>query len=105
MIELARQILGSIDLDHTSTPVAQQVVVATTYYIHEDIGLTLPWFGNVWLNPPYSYPEPFVQRLLGEYASGRVTAALLLTNNATDTGWFHAVAGRASVWCLLARRL
>lgn len=89
VIEQARQVLGAIDLDPASCAVAQQVVKAAQYYTKDDDGLVQTWQGRVWLNPPYSTPliNLFVAKLLAEYATGRVTAALILTNNATDTTW------------------
>ena len=35
---------------------------AHTYYTVHDDGLTQPWHGLVWMNPPYSRAEPWVQR-------------------------------------------
>ena len=33
------------------------------YYTSEDDGLSKEWFGNVWVNPPFSNPRPFMERL------------------------------------------
>ena len=33
------------------------------YYTAEDDGLSKEWFGNVWVNPPFSNPRPFMERL------------------------------------------
>ncbi len=33
------------------------------YYTAEDDGLSKDWFGNVWVNPPFSNPRPFMERL------------------------------------------
>lgn len=46
-------------------------------------GLVETWHGSVWLNPPYSNPEPFVKKL-ARHGDG---VALVL--NSTDTKWFH----------------
>jgi hypothetical protein len=37
--------------------------------------------------------------------SGKVTTAVLLVNNATDTAWFHRVAGKASAVCFVKGRI
>lgn len=87
-LELARSVLGSIDLDPASSPTAQRAVQATRYHTRADDGLAQRWQQNVWLNPPYSRPGPWVHKLLAEYRAGHVTAAILLVYNATDTSWF-----------------
>ena len=30
---------------------------ATNFYTKEDDGLTKPWTGNVWVNPPFHQPQ------------------------------------------------
>lgn len=53
-IEAAREVMGSIDLDPASNDFANQTVKAATYYTAETNGLNKEWYGNIWLNPPYS---------------------------------------------------
>lgn len=90
-IDAAREVMGSIDLDPASCDEAQEVVKAGKYYTIDDDGLSQPWFGNVFLNPPYNMPhvEQFVDRAINEYVTRRINSAIVLVNNATDTGWFH----------------
>jgi phage N-6-adenine-methyltransferase len=102
-IEAARQAMGSIDLDPASCETAQANVRAKRYFDIEDNGLEKPWTGNVWLNPPYS------KDLIGLFAD-KVTRecfdqAVVLVNNATDTGWFHALASVASAACFFRGRI
>jgi ParB family chromosome partitioning protein len=98
-IEAARSVLGEIDLDPASSVIAQQTVQATNYYTRDDDALSKEWHGRVWLNPPYSQPAigEFVQKLVGEFAAGRVSEAILLTHNYTDTAWFHLAASTAAL--------
>ena len=89
-VEAARVVMGSIDLDPASNAIANKTVKATTYYTKEQNGLTMPWFGNVWLNPPFgrlqpektgstkSHPTFFIPHLLREYEKGNVEQAMLL---------------------------
>jgi ParB family chromosome partitioning protein len=90
-IAAARGVLGAINLDPASSDAANKVVQADRYYTKEDDGLAQPWNGFVWLNPPYNMPliEQFVDRVIDEYESGVIDGAIVLTNNSTDTGWFH----------------
>lgn len=44
--------LGAFDLDPCS-PLNRPWDTAKTHYTIEDDGLNQPWFGRVWMNPPY----------------------------------------------------
>jgi phage N-6-adenine-methyltransferase len=106
-VEAARTCLGSIDLDPATAPVAQQTVRATRFFTRDNDGLRHEWRGRIWLNPPYAQPDiaRFVDKLLAEIAAGRTTEAILLTHNYTDTGWFHAAAGRCAAICFTRGRI
>jgi ParB family chromosome partitioning protein len=107
VIDAARDVLVTIDLDPASTEAAQRTVRAARYFTKEDDGLTQEWRGKVWLNPPYAQPEiaNFVEKLIDEYVAGRVSQAILLTHNFSDTQWFHAAARAARVFCLTKGRV
>jgi len=104
-IEAARLTMGSIDLDPASNEFAQKTVKATTYYTKEENGLDKNWDGNIFLNPPYSHPDikHFVDKLLSELKPNQ--QAVLLTNNNTDTNFFHNAARKASVVCFTKGRI
>jgi phage N-6-adenine-methyltransferase len=90
-IESARNVLGVIDLDPASTPEANEIVKASKFYTKEEDGLTRPWFGNVWLNPPYGgMAKEFVAKLIQEFEYGDVRSAIVLLNaNSTETRWWQ----------------
>lgn len=50
IVWVARALMGSIDLDPASSAYANTHIKAGTFYDSE--GLTRPWFGNVFCNPP-----------------------------------------------------
>lgn len=91
LVELAREVLGDIDLDPASCAEANETVRARRFYTAEDSGLLHPWAGRVWLNPPYNSKtiQQFVAKLCGHVEAGDVSAAILLTNNGTETAWFQ----------------
>ena len=90
-IQSARDVLGGIDLDPASNPIANEVVQATTYYTREDDGLAREWNGRVFCNPPYGKGSGlFATKLVEEYEAKRVTAAIFLINAyGFDSDWFQ----------------
>jgi ParB family chromosome partitioning protein len=106
-IEAARAVMGGIDLDPASNSIAQQVVRADAFFDEQTDGLKQQWRGRVFLNPPYKYPlvAKFITKLLEELVATRVTAAILLTNNNTDTRWWHEAARIADGVCLTLGRI
>lgn len=106
-IEMAREVMGSIDVDPASNATAQAVVRAGTHYTAETDGLDKDWLGTVWMNPPYSNPEiqNFVEHLLVQIGKGNVTEAIVLTNNSGDTAWHHDLAEASSAMCITRGRI
>ena len=106
-IELARDALGGIDLDPASSVIAQKTVRAKSYFTVENDALSREWQGSVWLNPPYAQPkiEHFVDKLLEEINSERVSKAILLTHNYTDTAWFQKAAEASHAICFTKGRV
>ncbi len=96
-VEAARLVMGSIDCDPASNALANRIVQARMYYTKETNGLTKPWLGNVWLNPPYgkegnkANQSTWSQRLIEQYQAGITTQAILLVTGATETGWFQVL--------------
>lgn len=106
-IELAREVLGVIDVDPASNDFAQQKVRANVFYTEETNGLAQNWAGNVWLNPPYAQPaiSDFINKMVDECQIGRVKSAVMLTHNYTDTAWFQKAAKTASAICFTRGRV
>jgi hypothetical protein len=51
IIRLALATMGSIDIDPASCKEANKVVQATKFFTRYD--LRQPWYGNLWINPPF----------------------------------------------------
>ncbi|HEU5375521.1 MAG TPA: DNA N-6-adenine-methyltransferase [Ktedonobacteraceae bacterium] len=96
IIRAAKEVMGEINLDPASCVAANAFVQAERFYSKEDNGLLLPWFGNVWLNPPFGRTQQgrgsnlahFTIKLNSEYQSGNVKQAILLIPTNTATSWF-----------------
>jgi ParB family chromosome partitioning protein len=96
LIDPIRTFLDGIDLDPASCAQANRTVRAEHYYNKTDDGLTLPWGGNVFLNPPSIAKGPdrtrlttWVHTFLAEYNAGHMTQGILLVPATPDRQWFH----------------
>jgi phage N-6-adenine-methyltransferase len=104
-IEAARTVMGSIDTDPASNDTAQAFIQAGTYYTKETNGLAQTWGPNVWLNPPYAEPLPWIEKLLAEFEAGNTKQAILLVNTANSPQWSRLLWHSNFVVCLLDRRV
>lgn len=104
-IEAAREVMGGIDLDPASSEVANEVVKADVYFTAETNGLDKPWYGCVWMNPPYASDliGLFVDKLISELPN--IEQAIVLVNNATETEWFNKLVAKASAVCFPRSRV
>jgi phage N-6-adenine-methyltransferase len=97
----------AFDLDAAATA---ESTIAPRYYTREDNGLLLPWFGRVWVNPPYSDLGSWVAK--AERESRRCECVvMLLPANRTEQAWWQDIVEPArlvgyplTVWFLRGRR-
>lgn len=75
--------LGTFDLDPCAAPDPKPWPTAQTHYTLPTDGLAEPWFGRVWLNPPYSREAVKWLRKLADHGTG---TALIFAR--TETSWF-----------------
>ena len=81
---------------------------AQTYYTYQDNGLLQPWYGNVFLNPPYinGVIGKFIDKLITEIALGQVKQAILLVHNSSGgTKWFNKATTASKYFCLPSKRI
>jgi len=105
-IEIARNVMGSIDCDPASSDIANKTVKADTFHTTESNGLKNEWLGNVWMNPPYAQPlmSLFAEKLVEQLEVGNVKQACVLVNNATETKWFQTMSEKAqAIWFIKSR--
>ena len=77
------RVLGEFDLD-PAAPLFRPWPTAKHHYTLEDNGLVQPWFGRVWLNPPYGDDKHLWMRKMSLHRYG-----IMLIPAATDTEAFH----------------
>jgi len=86
-INLAREVMGAIDLDPASSAKANEIVCATIYYDKQSDGLQQNWGGRLWLNPPYA--KGLICKFIDKLVESNIVEAIVLVNNATETKWFR----------------
>lgn len=78
---------GGFDLDVAAS---RWLHVCPTYYTVEDDGLSLPWRGRVWCNPPYGRVEElWVAKAVREVLAGRAELVVMFLPAKTGKVWFQ----------------
>jgi len=93
--------LGSFDLDPCSPGDRRPWDTAARHYSVEDNGLIKPWFGRVWLNPPYGREAGLWLKRLASHGNG---IALIFARTETDM-FFREVWKKADALLFLRGRL
>lgn len=86
VIQQLEERYGKFDLDPCCE---ERTAKASTFYTVDVDGLAKPWFGNVFVNPPYSAPRPWCDRAIQAIVTGEAQQVVMLIPAATDTSWFH----------------
>lgn len=88
------------DLDPSSPHDFETAVPAQEKYTVFDDGLNSPWFGTVWLNPPYGKETPlWVDRMI-EHNNG-----IALVFSRTDTKWCQKAMSACSAMLFISGRI
>lgn len=87
IIDMARLVMGSIELDPASNEHAQQWIKADRYYTEADDGLKQSWKSStIWLNPPYgNLGSSFCKKLLHEWRQGTFQQAIALVRGDSNS--------------------
>jgi len=94
--------IGGFDLDPAAG--CEPTAIADNRYTPDDDGLTSPWYGSVWLNPPFSNKKDWYRRLVDQYNNGDVKRAVALAQVGTSTDWFQNWFSRGDYICFLDGR-
>jgi len=104
-IEMARRVLGRIDLDPASNEVAQAWIQAAKYFTVEEDGLKQSWAGRVWCNPPYGRGvKHWLAKAITSYQSGDVDAAIVLLNR-NGAVWYRQLRRQVTAICEIDKRI
>ena len=91
--QLARE-FGPFDLDPAATAANAK---APRFYTRDQDGLSQPWAGRIWLNPPYGREiGAWMRRAAQAGAEGHLVVALVPARS-TGTQWWIEAAGAASL--------
>jgi hypothetical protein len=106
IIKLVEDVFGGeIDVDPASCMKAQETVGARTFFTKQQDGLKQDWNGAAYLNAPFQDMEPWIKKLIVELGAGRTTSAIMVSNNYTETKWFHAVLECSEAICCTKGRI
>jgi phage N-6-adenine-methyltransferase len=95
--------VGGFDLDPASG--AEPVPIADTRYTKEDDGLSQQWFGNVWVNPPYSNPGDWIEKAVEQHRQENTDIILMLVPARTNTNYWSNYATCADFVCFYDHKL
>ena len=82
------------DLDVAAPKDGIPWIPAKAHYSLEDNALEQPWWGRVWMNPPYSKPSPWVDKFI---AHGNGIALLPMSKSGWTSRLWDAADGIAYV--------
>ena len=75
----------TFDLDVACPPEGPAHTPCKAFYTMADDGLTAPWYGNVWMNPPFSKLNPWVRKFM-EHRNG-IALTVVSKSHWCDTLW------------------
>lgn len=90
----------TFDLDPCAPSGGLPWIPARRFYSIDHDGLSQPWAGRVWLNPPYGPKTSVWMRRLAAHGDG-----IALVFARTETAWWHETVKASHAVCFIAGRL
>ena len=105
LLETLHAVFGRFDLDPCAPRKTRTRVKAKVHLTDADDGLSVPWHGLVFVNPPYGRTlSAWVAKAHHEVEAGRAKAVVALLPARPDTAYWHDhVVGHAAVYFLRGR--
>lgn len=98
LVEPLAEAVGGFDLDPCSG--AEDSPFAENTYTEDDDGLTSEWYGDVWVNPPYSAMSEWTEKAVDASRSDATDRILYLCKGDSSTQWWQDAIAEAE--CVLA---
>ncbi len=104
ILDVVVSVLGQIDVDPCAERIDDRANVPAKQHFNKKLdGLIQVWSGTVFMNPPYSEADKFVEKLIKSWREGEVTQAIALLPSRTDQGWYQDLHSVAPVCSVLGR--
>lgn len=91
--------VGGFDLDPASG--AEDIPHADQTYTAQEDGLTQPWFGKVFCNPPFSEKSEWLKKAVDETENGDAELVVMVLPVDTSTEWFHNYVTKSVAVCFM----
>ena len=97
------------DLDPASCTLANTTTkIAKHIYTRYDNGLTKDWYGNVFINPPYTtvqgHSDVWIEKALKDFHEGKISSVTMLLRDAASSSYFKTLEKHFAV-CFLKERI
>lgn len=91
ILQGVRDLIKVIDLDPASEEEANKLVRAKNYFTIEDDGLTKDWYGNVFVNPPYTRGQmkAWLKKIEDQWKSNDQIDQIVALVNRSDGEWYY----------------
>ena len=104
VLDLVLEVMGGIDLDPCADPGCR--VPAAVHFTAAEDGLSKPWAGRVYMNPPYGRGiGSWVDRLVTFHQAGQVEEAIALVPARPGPIWWRRLTGHGGPVLFYSRRL